>query len=89
MHFKYEKSTCQFKNKTNLKIYFSRMNKMAPEESSCNYNNASKINREFKHRPREQEKANKQNNNFMGDEWSIKIFNCSQNFTLAPFARKI
>ena len=24
-----------------------------------------------------------------GDEWSIKIFNCSQNFTFARFARKI
>ena len=24
-----------------------------------------------------------------GDEWSIKIFNCSQNFTFAQFARKI
>ena len=23
-----------------------------------------------------------------GDEWSIKIFNCSQNFTFARFARK-
>ena len=64
MPSKYEKFTCQFKNKTNLKIYFSRMNNMAPEESSCNYNNASKINREFKHRPREQQKANKQNYNF-------------------------
>ena len=27
--------------------------------------------------------------NTRGDEWSIKIFNCSQNFTFAPFARKI
>ena len=26
---------------------------------------------------------------FRGDEWSIKIFNCSQNFTFARFARKI
>ena len=24
-----------------------------------------------------------------GDEWSIKIFNCSQNFTFARFTRKI
>ena len=24
-----------------------------------------------------------------GDEWSMKIFNCSQNFTFARFARKI
>ena len=24
-----------------------------------------------------------------GDEWSIKFFNCSQNFTFARFARKI
>ena len=24
-----------------------------------------------------------------GDEWSIKIFNCSKNFTFARFARKI
>ena len=27
--------------------------------------------------------------NGRGDEWSIKIFNCSQNFTFARFARKI
>ena len=24
-----------------------------------------------------------------GDEWSMKIFNCSQNFTFARFSRKI
>ena len=27
--------------------------------------------------------------NIRGDEWSIKIFNSSQNFTFARFARKI
>ena len=27
--------------------------------------------------------------NKRGDEWSIKIFNCSQNFTFARFAHKI
>ena len=37
---------------------------MAPEESCFNYNNASKINREFKQQQRELQKANKQNNNF-------------------------
>ena len=26
--------------------------------------------------------------NNRGDEWSIKIFNCSQKFTFARFARK-
>ena len=32
----------------------------------------------------------KANESFIrGDEWSIKIFNCSQNFTFARFARKI
>ena len=37
---------------------------MAPEERCFNYNNASKISREFKQQQRELQKANKQNNNF-------------------------
>ena len=37
--------------------------------------------------PRTLPENNGRGHYFKGDEWSIKIFNCSQNFTVARFAR--